>query len=210
MTAIGTVSYFSWYVDSSVLDLEEPWLILIAGKVRMAFLPPLFKAVSLIFACAAVITGVHAMVDPLGFSRSFGIPINTVDNAGKFEANAINALDANSTISYVSLMGVRQLATGVTLLVFAYQGKWTEMATILAILGILVAGTDGLYLFHSGARSQARFHAIPGALIALLFWYSCPHGCMSYGAIPVETVQRMRKWCPSFIGSTIVRSFNSC
>lgn len=65
-------------------------------------------------------------------------------------------------------MGVRQLATGITLLTFAYQRKWTEMATVLSILGIVVAGTDGFYLWRFGATNQAKFHAIPGALIALL------------------------------------------
>lgn len=42
------------------------------------------------------------------------------------------------------------------------------MATNLAILGTVVAGTDGFYLARSGARNLAKFHAIPGALIALL------------------------------------------
>ena len=65
-------------------------------------------------------------------------------------------------------MGVRQLATGITLLTFAYQTKWTEMANILAILGVVVAGTDGVYLSRFGAGKQAMFHAIPGALIAIL------------------------------------------
>lgn len=65
-------------------------------------------------------------------------------------------------------MGVRQLATGLTLLVFTYQHKWVEAATILSILGIVVAGTDGIYLARSGAWSMAKFHAIPGALIAAL------------------------------------------
>lgn len=70
-------------------------------------------------------------------------------------------------------MGVRQLATGLTLFTFAYQGKWNEMATILTILGFVVAGTDGYYLAQTGARGQARFHAIPGALIALLSGAVC-------------------------------------
>ena len=42
------------------------------------------------------------------------------------------------------------------------------MATMLSISGIVVAGTDGLYLSRSGARSKGLFHAIPGALIAVL------------------------------------------
>ena len=65
-------------------------------------------------------------------------------------------------------MGVRQLATGLTLLTFAYEEKWTEMATILSILGVVVAGTDGYYLARSGERGRAVFHAVPGALIAML------------------------------------------
>ena len=65
-------------------------------------------------------------------------------------------------------MGARQLATGLILLTFAYQHKWTEAATILSIIGIVVAGTDGVYLSRAGAGQLARFHAIPGALIAAL------------------------------------------
>ena len=123
------------------------------------------------FASAAIVTGIQAIMDPIGFSRSFGLPIAVVKDAEKSNSTAVpysqNA-DSNAIISYVSLMGVRQLATGITLLTFAYQRKWTEMATILTILGIIVAGTDGFYLLRFGARNQARFHAIPGALIALL------------------------------------------
>ena len=76
--------------------------------------------------------------------------------------------DSSVASSYIGLMGVRQLGTGITLLVFAYQNKWAEIATILAIIGILVAGTDGIYLARSGATKAALFHAIPGALIAVL------------------------------------------
>lgn len=120
----------------------------------MAYLLPTFKAVSLIFAIAAVGTGVQALVDPVGFSTSFGLPLSKTAS--------------DNERSYVSLMGVRQLATGITLLTFAYQGKWREMATLLAILGIVVAGTDGIYLSQAGKGGLARFHAIPGALIAAL------------------------------------------
>lgn len=109
-----------------------------------------FKAVSLIFAVTAVATGGQAVVDPVGFSASFGLAVSSRERVK----------------AYVSLMGVRQLATGVTLLVFACQGKWTEMATILAIIGFVVAGTDGYHLKRAGARGL--LHAVPGACIAAL------------------------------------------
>lgn len=137
----------------------------------MSYILPTFKAVSLIFAVSAVVTGVQAIAFPISFAYSFGIPITVKDaSMSKSSASPQSSSPENNpgTLSYVSLMGVRQLATGITLLVFAYQGKWTEMATILSILGIVVAGTDGYFLSLTGAKSQARFHAIPGALIALL------------------------------------------
>lgn len=147
----------------------------VAGFIEvpiMDYLLPAFKGVSLIFAVSAVATGVQAIVYPVSFSRSFGIPITAVKDAdtSKSTVNSHPSEQNNDPValSYVSLMGVRQLATGITLLTFAYQKKWTEIATILSILGIVVAGTDGYYLSRTGARSQARFHAIPGALIALL------------------------------------------
>jgi hypothetical protein len=137
----------------------------------MNFLLPTFKMVSVAFASSAIVTGTQAILDPIGFSRSFGLPITIVKDADKSKSTAISHFykpNGNPIMSYVSLMGVRQLATGITLLTFACQKKWTEMATILTILGIIVAGTDGFYLSRSGARNVAKLHAIPGALIALL------------------------------------------
>ncbi|KAJ9604854.1 hypothetical protein H2200_010969 [Cladophialophora chaetospira] len=127
--------------------------------------------VSLTFAGAAIVTGLQAIMDPIGFSHSFGLPITLANDTDKSKFTAISPSskpNGSPIKSYISLMGVRQLATGITLLTFAYQQKWTEMATILAILGIVVAGTDGIYLSRAGARNLAKFHAIPGALIALL------------------------------------------
>jgi hypothetical protein len=137
----------------------------------MDLLLPTFKIVSVVFAISAVATGIQAMVNPMAFSRTFGLPLTKAKVGDGSKAAPISdsrKSSGNPIISYVSLMGVRQLATGITLLTFAYQGKWTEMATILSILGVVVAGTDGFYLSRSGARNLAGFHAIPGALIALL------------------------------------------
>ena len=109
----------------------------------------------------------QALVDPIGFTKTFGLllshNIKTDDGAASTASR-----DRSVTLSYVSLMGVRQLATGLTLLVFAWQSKWTEAATILAIIGVVVAGTDGVYLARGGEASKGRWHAIPGVLIAAL------------------------------------------
>ena len=136
----------------------------------MDYLLSVFRMVSVVFAISAVATGAQAIVDPVGFSRSFGLPLSPItdtDNAVTSRPTAV-LHHHRLTMSYVSLLGVRQLATGVILLTFAYQNKWTEMATILAIIGVVVAGTDGLYLSRAGASNLGRIHAIPGALIAAL------------------------------------------
>ena len=135
-----------------------------------------FKTVSVIFALSAVATGVQAIVDPISFSRFFGLALNStvmnsapsLNSGNTARTTAMSHYDHDLTMSYISLMGVRQLATGIILLTFAYQNKWTDVATILAIIGIVVAGTDGIYLSRAGHRNLGRFHAIPGALIAAL------------------------------------------
>jgi hypothetical protein len=129
----------------------------------MDLLSTSFKLVSLIFAISAVGTGLQALLDPIGFSTSFGIPNGF---AGGGPKSAIHSSD--QLLLYVSLMGVRQLATGLTLLLFAWLGKWAEMATILSILGYVVACTDGYYLVRAGNERQAAFHALPGFMIASL------------------------------------------
>ena len=137
----------------------------------MDLLLPTFQIVSVVFAISSVATGVQAILNPMAFSRTFGLPVTIAKEGDGSKAAAISdshKTSGNPVLSYVSLMGVRQLATGIIVLTFAYQKKWTEMATILTILGVVVAGIDGFYLSRSGARNLARFHAIPGALIALL------------------------------------------
>lgn len=109
-----------------------------------------FQFVSLTFAVLAIYTGGQALFSPQSFSHSFGLPLVHIEDA-----------------AYVSLMGVRQLCTGLTLLVFAYQRKWKEMGTLLAILGFVVAGTDGVFLAKDNF-GKGLFHALPGAGIALL------------------------------------------
>ena len=131
-----------------------------------------FRAVSVIFAVASVATGVQAIINPAGFATSFGIPL--VPHPSPEHAKALKpratptAQEAAISSAYIALLGARQLGTGITLLVFAYQGKWVESATILAIIGIVVAGMDGYHIARSGPLASGLFHAIPGALIAAL------------------------------------------
>lgn len=139
----------------------------------MDYILPTFKAVSLIFAIAAVATGARATIYPNNFSISFGLPLRTdtatsVKGSGMSKPTSMPLHGRDPAYSYIALMGVRQLATGLTLITFAYQDKWTEIAAILSIIGILVAGTDGFHLARAGAKRQGLFHAIPGALIAIL------------------------------------------
>ncbi|KAI3390654.1 hypothetical protein diail_8985 [Diaporthe ilicicola] len=133
-----------------------------------------FGGVSVIFAVASVFTGVQAIINPAGFATSFGIPLpppSPKHEKAALEPRATPATEeaaASSVHMYVALLGVRQVGTGITLLVFAYQGKWVESATVLAIIGIVVAGMDGYHIVQSGSLGGGLFHAIPGALIAAL------------------------------------------
>lgn len=141
---------------------------------------PFFKIISMIFASSAVITGIVAIVAPVGFSKVFGLPLETtpLNDTGPFskhrDTDDQNGLITDSppyrslAMSYVSLMGVRQLATGLILLTFACQHKWAEVATVLAIIGILVACTDGIYLARVNGKRSGQLHAIPGVVIAAL------------------------------------------
>ena len=145
----------------------------------MDFVLHAFKVISIIFALSAVATGVHALVGPVSFSRSFRLPLKSISTAGEMRIQD-DAVTSRATVilihnyslakSYISLMGVRQLAMGVIILTFAYQNKFLEIATILAIIGTIIAGTDGMYLLHAGAWGPGLFHAIPGAIIAALAW----------------------------------------
>jgi Domain of unknown function (DUF4267) len=135
----------------------------------MVNLLPMFMAASILYAIAAVATGAKAIIDPIGFSKSFGLDLGStktgsvgslIDNEDAVtpRTKAILHDHRSMTMSYISLMGVRQLATGIILLTFAYRNKWMEMATILSIIGIVVAGTDGMYLSRAGSKCLGIFH----------------------------------------------------
>lgn len=81
----------------------------------MNLLLPIFNTVSVIFAGSAIMTGIQAIVDPVNFSRTSGLPITTLQDTATSIPSSISP-----TTSYVSLIGVRQLATGITVLTFTY------------------------------------------------------------------------------------------
>jgi hypothetical protein len=115
----------------------------------------LFKGVSLIFATASVFTGTQAFLDPIAFSKTFGITIPK-DH------------DTPLLRSYVTLMATRQLATGLSILLLAKQGHFIAIAYILIVAGIVVAGTDGVFIAKNGSRRMGIVHAGPGFAIASL------------------------------------------
>jgi hypothetical protein len=121
----------------------------------------LFKAVSLIFATASVFTGAQALLDPIAFSKTFGISIPKQH-------------DTPLLRSYVMLMATRQLATGISILLLARQGHFIAIAYVLMVAGFIVAGTDGVLIAKMGSRKMGIVHAGPGFVIAsiaaLVIW----------------------------------------
>lgn len=142
----------------------------------MDYIPTAFKAVSLTFTGLALWTGANGVLRPKSFAAGFGMPIDNASRATtpindrKQQQRLLSSsADTDTTRAYVRLMSIRQLATGVILATFARQGKWDEMATVLVTIGVLVAGTDGLFLARVAGRTDLGvFHALPGGVIALL------------------------------------------
>lgn len=126
-----------------------------------------FKLVASTFTVLCTLTGLQAIIDPSGFSKQFGIPIPLPSPS---KSQSASSASHSTTAAYISLVGARQLGTGLTLLAFISQGKWSAAATVLAVIGVVVAGMDGLYIARSGPGRVGAgvFHALPGGLIALL------------------------------------------
>lgn len=145
--------------------------ILYPPKLTMDYILTSFKAVSIIFSILAVQTGINALFRPISFAKSFGLPMDnnaaTKSRAGNKEDAFVLSQHSDFGLAYVTMMGVRQLATGITILIFSSLGKWTEIATILSVLGLLVATTDAYNLWKAGKNGLARYHALPGIAIAL-------------------------------------------
>ncbi len=100
----------------------------------MIYLLSIFKTVSVIFAISAVTINVQVIVDSIDFSRVFELILSStltnsvksfIDNedAVTFKTTAILHYHRSLMMLYISLMKVRQLATRIILLIFAYQNK---------------------------------------------------------------------------------------
>lgn len=135
-------------------------------SAAMSALLRFFQAITIIFTPLAIYTGLSAILQPRAFAKQFGIPLSPLSGGGKGKGTADNGVEQ----AYVSLLGARQLGTGVILLIFASLGKWEEAAIVLSVIGVVVAGMDGLYIARSGPGriGAGAFHAVPGAGVALL------------------------------------------
>lgn len=97
------------------------------------------------FAAASIITGCTAVRDPSTFADTFGLELPPRSSGfNQFPKEAQTALleQQNVTRKYVSLMGVRQLATGLILLTLEWRHQWREAAIVVAISGFVVATTN--------------------------------------------------------------------
>ncbi|KAF7949017.1 hypothetical protein EAE96_008193 [Botrytis aclada] len=113
----------------------------------------LFKSISIIFGISTVITGTQALLNPIAFSKTFGITVP-------------KEKDTPILRSYITLMATRQLATGTSILLLARIGHYISIAYILMVTGILVAGTDGVFISKNGSMKMGIVHAGPGFVIA--------------------------------------------
>ena len=112
-----------------------------------------FQGVSIIFGVASALTGAQALIDPIAFSKTFGITIPKEDHTPLLR-------------SYITLMAARSLATGLSVLLLAIQGHFIAIAYILMVAGIVVTGTDGVQIAKMGSRKNGIVHAGPGFAIA--------------------------------------------
>ncbi|TGO67384.1 hypothetical protein BOTNAR_0043g00160 [Botryotinia narcissicola] len=113
----------------------------------------IFKAISIIFGVSTVITGIQALLNPIAFSKTFGITVP-------------KEKDTPILRSYITLMATRQLATGTSVLLLARIGYYISVAYILMVAGIIVAGTDGVFIAKNGSVKMGIVHAGPGFVIA--------------------------------------------
>lgn len=132
----------------------------------MSFLYQIFKWITVIHGIAMTYTGAQSLFDPVGFAAGFGLPIDP--SAHPKHATPSGSSSTDLPRSFAQLVGARQLATGLIGLTFAYQQKWSELATMLSISGVVVAGMDGVVLMRNGYGRGGISHAIPGVIISAI------------------------------------------
>ena len=112
-----------------------------------------FKPISIIFGLMTTVGGIQALLNPIAFSKTFGIIVSKES-------------DTPMLRSYITLMSTRSLATGFSILLLGRVGHWVSVAYVLMVAGVVVAGTDGAFIAKHGSTRMGLVHAGPGFVIA--------------------------------------------
>lgn len=115
----------------------------------------IFKPTAFIFSIASIFTGLQSLFRPLHFSRLFGIPI-------------VPSQTTPLLLDYISLMGSRQLSTGLATALLLLRGNDVGAGYVLMVAGVVVAGWDGVIIARNGSTRMGIVHAGPGFVIAAI------------------------------------------
>jgi hypothetical protein len=112
-------------------------------------LPPLTSAIGLL----ALSGGIYGILSPQAYGTTLGISISP---------------SAPSSLSLVSLIGARNMSSGLTILALLYTGQKKAVGTLL-FCGVSTALIDAWICFqHDGLEGKAMGHALMGAIIGSL------------------------------------------
>ena len=115
------------------------------------------KSSTVFLATVGTIVGLRSFTSPLDTAETFGLPQSRTPSSG------FNA--------FIPVCGGRNLASGVTMLAFAYQQNWRAVGTLMCC-GVITAVTDATVCFRYGDRDAAVGHGVASVLsLGLGVWF---------------------------------------
>ena len=145
----------------------QPAIMLVAN-----ILPPLAQTTATLVGIAATLAGFRSILSPKSFAQSFGLPQSDPQPRlqGQDQEVRSQSKSLDSSNPFIPVVGVRNIATGLSILTFSLQNKSQTTGTVLLCNLAAMVG-DTVICYRLGARGSETSHLVASMVFALLGGY---------------------------------------
>ena len=138
----------------------------------MDILPPLAQTTATLVGLAATAAGFRSILNPRSFAQSFGLPQPDPQPRPQGQDQEANPHLKSATGSnpFIPVVGVRNIATGLSILAFSLQNKARTTGMVLLCNLAAMVG-DTVICYRLGTRGSETSHLVASMVFALLGGY---------------------------------------
>ena len=122
--------------------------------------PALARFTAAILGLGAAAAGIRSILKPEPFAESFGLPQSRLGTSKRSDSR----LERNA---FIPVVGVRNIATGLSILTFSLQNE-TRTTGIILLCNLAAMIGDTVICYRSGTMGSERSHLVASLIFALL------------------------------------------